>query len=269
MRAFIFFVLLGLAIWFLGAVLMPNRTAGSDFGVPVKVEGIFIAPGSMSPVVILREIDGQRSLPIWVGITEAEVIRRRLADEKLPRPMTHDLLSNALDALGGRVRRIVVTEIKDGTYFARVDLLTEGDSLSLDARPSDAIAVALGSAAPIFVSRIVMDTAGDENLLPQGEGAPGGVQPEDVGCGIWCQPIDRELASAFGVEAGVLVADLSAEQAESAALKRGDVIVEVGGQAAGSVERVRELISALEPGKPVPMRVVRAGKATEIAFTCR
>ncbi len=236
--------------------------------VAVEVKGIFLAPGSMSPVVVLRETDGNRSIPIWIGLMEAEAIGRRLTGKTVPRPLTHDLLGNAVAALGGDIRRIVVTDLIDGTYYARIDVVANRDSLSLDARPSDAIALALGVSAPIFVATAVMDQAGEEDLVIR-DPSETAFEPEEVGCGIWCQPLAEEMGEVLGVEAGVLVADLSEALEASAELQRGDVITQVGGQPVESIERLRELLSGLQPGDPVAVQVLRVGEIVTVELTCR
>ncbi len=110
--------------------------------------------------VILRDVNGSRGLPILVGPWEARAIDIELQGYKPPRPMTHDLLRNILEQVGARVRRVVVTELRDMTYFAIINVEREGVEQDIDARPSDAIALALRCKAPIYVADKVLEEAG-------------------------------------------------------------------------------------------------------------
>jgi bifunctional DNase/RNase len=119
--------------------------------VEVRVGGIGLDPRTDSPVVILRERRGGRSLPIWIGTSEARSIAIQLEELELPRPNTHDLAKRLLSSLDARLDRTVVTELQGGTYYA-VMVLRSGDRrLEVDARPSDAIAIALRMGAPLYV----------------------------------------------------------------------------------------------------------------------
>ena len=102
-------------------------------------------------VVTLEEVGGQRLIPIWIGVTEGNAISLKLQGEQLPRPMTHDLMATALQALGATVDRIVIVDLKDGTYYAAIDVTAGGAAHRLDARPSDAMALAVRLNTPIFV----------------------------------------------------------------------------------------------------------------------
>ncbi len=112
------------------------------------------------PLIILADHEERRLLPIWIGHFEAQAIAVGLREEPLERPFTHDLLNAVIGELGHAVDRVLVSDLKDGTYYARVVLADGGDSRHIDARPSDAIALALRAKAPIFVAESVLDTAG-------------------------------------------------------------------------------------------------------------
>jgi bifunctional DNase/RNase len=125
--------------------------------VKMEIKGLLMDPVSNMPVVILRDAENGLFLPIWVGIFEANAIALEMEKVATPRPMTHDLLKNLLTELGTRVDRVVINELKENTFFARIHL-TRGDStLSVDSRPSDAIALALRSNAEIFVEELVLE----------------------------------------------------------------------------------------------------------------
>ena len=125
--------------------------------VRMEIKGLLMDPVSNMPVVILRDTEKGHFLPIWVGIFEANAIALEMEKVSTPRPMTHDLLKNVLAELDAHVDRIVINDLRDNTFFARIHL-TRGDStLSVDSRPSDAIALALRSQAAIFVEEEVLE----------------------------------------------------------------------------------------------------------------
>jgi bifunctional DNase/RNase len=125
--------------------------------VKMEIKGLLMDPVSNMPVVILRDADDGLFLPIWVGLFEANAIALEMEKVTTPRPMTHDLLRNVLTELEARVDRIVINELKDNTFFARIHL-TRGDThWDIDSRPSDAIALALRSRAEIFVEQEVLE----------------------------------------------------------------------------------------------------------------
>ena len=131
--------------------------------VPMSIKGLMLDPVSNSPIVVLKDEDEKFFLPIWVGIFEANAIALQLENVTTPRPMTHDLLKNMIGELDARVTRIVINDLRDSTFFAQIRLIvnqTGGDkTLELDARPSDAIALALRTEAPIFVAQSVLEQA--------------------------------------------------------------------------------------------------------------
>jgi bifunctional DNase/RNase len=120
--------------------------------VEVRVHGLILEQKTQQNIVILREIEGERILPIWIGPVEAQAIRRYLAEESFPRPLTHDLIQLVVDGLKAKVSRIVIADLKESTFFASIVVESAGEVLSIDARPSDSIAVALRAKAPIFVN---------------------------------------------------------------------------------------------------------------------
>ena len=125
--------------------------------IKMEIKGLLMDPVSNMPVVILRDTEKGHFLPIWVGIFEANAIALEMEKVTTPRPMTHDLLKNLLGELDARVDRVVINDLRDNTFFARIHL-TRGDStLSVDSRPSDAIALALRSQAEIFVEEEVLE----------------------------------------------------------------------------------------------------------------
>jgi len=127
--------------------------------VEMKVRGLALDPLSNMPIIILRDEEEKRSLPIWVGIFEANAIALELEKISTPRPMTHDLIKNILDTLEARVQKIEINDLRENTFFALIHLQIGPAELTVDARPSDAIAVALRVGAPIFVEEDVIRRA--------------------------------------------------------------------------------------------------------------
>ncbi len=135
--------------------------------VAMSIKGLMLDPVSNSPIVVLKDEQEKFFLPIWVGIFEANAIALQLENITTPRPMTHDLLRNMISELDARVIRIVINDLRDSTFFAQIRLITGEKTLEVDARPSDAIALALRTEAPIFVAQSVLDQA--QTISPDGE----------------------------------------------------------------------------------------------------
>lgn len=125
----------------------------------VEIKGLMLDPSSNVPIVILRDMESQLFLPIWIGVFEANAIALRIEGVEPPRPMTHDLLRIALEELGARVEKVVICDLRDNTFYALIHLRRNGKELKIDARPSDALALALRAEAPIFVLREVLEKA--------------------------------------------------------------------------------------------------------------
>jgi hypothetical protein len=125
----------------------------------MQISGLMVDPVTNMPIVILKDDDDQHVLPIWVGVFEANAIALHVESIVPPRPMTHDLLHDMLASLGAEVRRIVVSDLKDNTYYATVELHLDETVHAIDARPSDALALALRADAPIYVEDNVLEIA--------------------------------------------------------------------------------------------------------------
>ena len=134
--------------------------------VEMTIKGLMVDPITNMPIVILKDEEGQRVLPIWVGIFEANAIALQIENIETPRPMTHDLLRNVIDDLHAGVEKIVVADLKDNTFYALIHLLVDGQVVAVDARPSDAIALALRVRAPILVEEEVIDNAKNIDFAP-------------------------------------------------------------------------------------------------------
>jgi bifunctional DNase/RNase len=140
-------------------VTMANLRQEPATLVEMTIKGLMVDPITNMPIVILKDKQGERVLPIWVGIFEANAIALQIENIATPRPMTHDLLRNIISDLDGQVDRIVVSDLKENTFYAIIHLTVKGDPVAIDARPSDAIALALRTRAPILVEESVIDNA--------------------------------------------------------------------------------------------------------------
>jgi len=127
--------------------------------IEMSIKGLMVDPISNMPIVILRDKEGSKTLPIWVGMFEANAIALQIENISTPRPMTHDLLRNVIHDLKASVQKIVVCDLQDSTFYALIYLVLNGEVVAIDARPSDAIALALRTRAPIFVEETVIDNA--------------------------------------------------------------------------------------------------------------
>lgn len=137
--------------------------------VEARVNGLILEHKTQQNIVILREAEGQRILPIWIGPGEAQAIRRILSEEPFPRPLTHDLLVVTLEGLKAKITRVVIADLRENTFFASVIVEHEAQVLSIDARPSDSIALALRAKAPIYVNEGLLQPAPvEEAALEEG-----------------------------------------------------------------------------------------------------
>jgi bifunctional DNase/RNase len=127
--------------------------------IEVRIRGLMMDPATSMPIVVLKDVASDTVMPIWVGIFEANAIAIEIEKVAAPRPMTHDLTRNLIHGLRGQLERVVISELKDDTFFAVLWLRQDGEPLVIDARPSDAIALALRADCPIYVTEEVMQTA--------------------------------------------------------------------------------------------------------------
>ncbi len=150
----------------------PDEHPAPEPEVEVRIRGLMMDPSTKMPIVVLNDLAGEIVLPIWVGLFEANAIALEIEKSTTPRPMTHDLLRNVIDGLNARVTRVVVGDLREDTFHATIWMDQAGEVVALDARPSDAIALALRSDCPIFVSQEVYQHArrasnGNTTLSPE------------------------------------------------------------------------------------------------------
>jgi bifunctional DNase/RNase len=129
--------------------------------MPVRmlIKGLMMDPVTNMPIVVLRDEAGERTLPIWIGMFEAHAVALQLENSGSPRPMTHDLLRHMVEALGATVTEVHITDVREGTFYALIYLNANGDHVAIDSRPSDALALALRTRAPVYVAEHVLADA--------------------------------------------------------------------------------------------------------------
>lgn len=165
-----------------------NTSKAQEEAVRMEIKGLMLDPSSKAPIVVLRDEEARVLLPIWIGIFEANAIAMQVENVSVPRPLTHDLLKSVVEQLGAEVRKILISDLRDNTFYALIYLaLANGGEMTVDSRPSDAIALALRTDAPIFVLPSVLEKAqavdltlesGDEERLKKWLEE---VDPEDLG----------------------------------------------------------------------------------------
>ena len=171
--------------------MVDHHRAGGERAYPMEIEmtikGLMIDPITNMPIVILKDKGGEHVLPIWVGVFEANAIALQIENIATPRPMTHDLLRNILSEIEANVLRIVVSDLRDDTFYAMIYLDRAGGTIAIDARPSDAIALALRTKAPIYVEDSVVESAKGLDLTKDSTDSERlqkwleGLNPEDLG----------------------------------------------------------------------------------------
>ena len=266
-RRLTFFRRLASACFFscgLGALVASCHAATevqTEEDVQVEVRQVGFDQRSNSPVVILQDAGGKKAMPIWVGVAEAQAIALELEGIPPPRPLTHDLLKNILDQVGVRFEKVVVSELKGSTYYARIYLATASGRLEVDSRPSDAIALALRFHRPIFVAKGVFDAV----LVPDAREVRAEAASTKV-AGLAIQNLTADLASYFHVAntEGVLVAD-AGDAAGEDHLQRGDVIVAVGEEKIHGVDDFQTKLDKTK-GRGAILRVQRQGREVGVYF---
>lgn len=215
----------------------------------VNVYRLIVDPLRDQPVVMLADDLKERALPIWIGFFEANAIGSEMEGVDHRRPLTHDLMERVIQQADIRIHRIVITHLKEGTYYAILVLERGGKLMEIDARPSDGIVMALKFKAPIFVSASLFDA--QAIALAKEQGVEGHY-------GLSFQVLTPELAQAFsfGSTHGLLVSDVQeGSLAERDGIKRGDIFVELGGQPVGDVLSMREALD--KPAPAVEARIFR------------
>ena len=224
--------------------------------IEMEVKGVRIDPVAQSPVVILVDKGERRALPIWVGPSEAGAIERELKNVATTRPMTHDLFHTVLGRLNAKVKEVKVVALREQTFYGTLVLMLGKELIEIDARPSDAIVLALKSKAPISVAIQLVESQGLSLEKKLGERH-----------GIRVQELTPLLASQFKFKGkkGVLVSEIIAgSPGETAGVKAGDIITRVQAKEVGSVEEFEEMFDGLKDAKRVLISVFRDDKMMEV-----
>jgi bifunctional DNase/RNase len=256
---------IGIALAGAGALSLAALRAGAAT-VEVKVGGMGLDPTVGAPVIrLVEKADRGRDLNIWIGPFEAQAIAMEIEGVPPSRPLTHDLMKQLVERLGGKLHHVVIEDMRDNTYFATVHLeARDGNGLTIDARPSDAIALALRFRGPILV---------EDKLFAKARA----VVPESPATGesarLWgltVQDLTPDLADFFRVPArhGVVVSDVETSSAAHDVV-RGDVITALDGEPVGSVQELAVRADARDAAVPIRLSVRRAGKKLDVRFSER
>jgi bifunctional DNase/RNase len=231
--------------------------------VEMEVKGVRLDAVGNSPVVLLADKEGKKALPIWIGLLEANAIDKELRNNTSPRPMTHDLLYSILSQAHVKVKEVRITDIKNNTYYATLFLTINKGVVGIDARPSDAIVIALKSKTPILVSAKILEEQGialakKSALIER--------------FGIRVQELTPALASHFNFknQKGVLVAEvLPGSVSEASGINAGDIIAKANSKEVGSVEEFQEILDSLKAGNSVRVELFRDGQSIEVNLTLK
>jgi uncharacterized protein len=240
------------------AVGCASNHAADSTEVKVQVANVGVDRQG-TPYVVLQESSGDRALPIMIGEAEAQAIALQLHGLNPGRPLTYDLIRNLLQTTGNQVERVEVNDLRDDTYYATI--LLDNGRYRVDSRPSDAIAVALATNAPIYVRAKLFET-GTANV-----GAGGGVPPSVHGFGVTVQELSPDIANYFAVKAGsaVLVADVS-DAAGRAGIARGDLITRVGASQVHTLADFKQSVAHAGQASPVTLTIERGGHARNVTL---
>ena len=231
--------------------------------VEMEVKGVRLDAIGNSPVVVLADKEGKKALPIWIGLLEANAIDKELKNDASPRPMTHDLLYSILAQAHVKVKEVKIVGLKNNTYYATLFLTINKGVVEVDARPSDAIVIALKSKTSILVSAKILNEQGialaKKSALSER-------------FGIRIQELTPALASHFNFKShkGVLVAEvLPGSVSESSGIKAGDIVTKINSKEVGSVEEFQEILDSVKAGDSVRVWFFRDDQTKEVNLTLK
>jgi bifunctional DNase/RNase len=226
--------------------------------VEVEVKGVRLDAVGNSPVVLLIDKEGKKALPIWIGLLEATAIEKELRNTTSPRPMTHDLLYSILAQAHVNVKEVKIVDIRNNTYYATLFLTINKGIVEVDARPSDAIVIALKSKKPILVSAKILNEQGIALAKKSALGERFGIR---------IQELTPALASHFNFKShqGVLVAEVLPDSvSESSGIKAGDIITKVNSKEVASIEEFEEVFDTIKAGDSVRILLFRDDQFKEV-----
>ena len=218
------------------AKISPAGSSGTEPLIQVHVYRLVVDPASRQPVVSLADSDEMRAFPIWIGIPEARAIHSELQGMKHLRPLTHDLLAGIIDKFDGKIDRVIITHTKDNVFYATLVAQKNETLIEIDARPSDAIILALKANAPIYVTRSLFEKKSIALQASQESGS---------GYGLNLQEITPALARYLALKSsrGVMVSAVHpGSQAEKDGLQPGDILVEINGVVIADVRSTKDLM---------------------------
>jgi len=232
--------------------------------VETKIKTLMLDPNTQSPIVVLETVTDKKLLPIWIDVPEARAIALELEHVATPRPLTHDLIRNIIQGLGATLQRVTITDLRNNTYFAVLFLGLKGQDLQIDARPSDAIAVALRMKAPIYASTQVLAKS---KSLPALNTPPARELQKRLGLQV--QDLTVEVAALLDIsfQKGVLVVDVAkGSSAMDAGIQRGDVITKANDQTIQSAHELEALVQSKKPESRIKLEVIKKGKSTIVVI---
>jgi bifunctional DNase/RNase len=253
------FLKIGLAgLFLISFALVSGGKETAPVFVEMEVKGVSIDSMGQNPVVILADKESKKAIPIWIGLLEANAIDKELKNITSPRPMTHDLLHSILTQAYVKVKEVRIVDLKENTYYATLFLKVNKEVVEVDARPSDAIIIALKSKTPIFISTKILNEQGisltkKEAFVER--------------YGIRIQQITSSLASHFNFKGqkGVLVSEVvSGSRAEASEIKPGDIITKVNLKEVGSIQEFEEAFDTAKVGDSIRILFFRDEKFKEV-----
>ena len=228
--------------------------------IEMEVKGVRLDTIGQNPVVLLADKEGKKVLPIWIGLMEGSAIDKELKNITSPRPMTHDLLHSILAQVHVKVKEVKIVDLKDHTYFATLFLKLNKGMIEVDARPSDAIILALKSKVPILVSAKILDEQGIALTQKNTFGERYGIR---------IQELTPALASHFNFKGkkGVLVSEVSpSSKSDASGIKAGDIVIKINSKEVGSVQEFEEMFDTIKAGDLLRILLFREDKFQEINF---
>ena len=250
---------IGLAVaLFISLVLVATSKETPPPFIEMEVKGVRLDAIGHNPVVLLADKEGKKALPIWIGLLEANTIDKELKNITSPRPMTHDLLHSILTQVQVKVKEVKIIDLKDHTYYATLFLKLNKAVIEVDARPSDAIIIALKSKIPIFVAAKILDQQGIALTKKNAFGERYGIR---------IQELTPALASHFNFKGkkGVLVAEvLPGSISETSGIKAGDIITKVNSKEVEGVQEFEEMLDTVKAGDSLRILLFRDDKFQEI-----
>jgi bifunctional DNase/RNase len=242
---------------------LPPVSISKQTFIEMEVIGVSLDAVGQTPVVILADKETKKVLPIWVGFPEASAIERELKNAPSVRPMTHDLLHSILGRIKVTVKEVRIVELKGQTFYASLFLNSNKELIEVDARPSDAIILALKSRAPVFVSTEILDKQGV------------GLTKEETSkerYGIRFQQLTPSLASHFNFKGqkGVLVSGVvSGSVSEASGIRVGDIIMRIGLKEVENVKDFEETLDGLKDAHSIPISIFRDGTYKEVTLSLK